>query len=482
VRFKNSGRGENMTEFNKSQDDFLFDHSIPVDAIPLESVLCTEELHRRPCRAPDYEEENRALVKLATALADSPSTIFRTLTDTIRAVTQCDTAGLSLLTNDGKTPHADGKRFYWAAISGMWNSHAGGGTPRNFGPSGEVLDQNRTLLFTHFERRYPYLTRLSPVAEECLLVPFHVAGKAVGTIWAIMHSDHRRFDAEDARVMDSLGKFASSARQALARIEQAREKAQSELTRVARVVSLGTLVASIAHEISQPLSSIVINANTCQRMLVATPPNIDGALETAHRTVRDAKRASEVITRLRALFRGEATVTESVDLNEATREVIELSMGGLRGNRLIVQTELAEDLKPVTADRVQLQQVILNLLQNAVEAMSTVDDRQRELLIKTELCEEDHVCFSVKDTGVGLPARAAEELFQAFFTTKNDGMGIGLSVSRSIIESHRGRLWAVKNDGPGSTFSFSIPCRREVGLSRNEGNLVASTPFGREGL
>jgi signal transduction histidine kinase len=135
----------------------------------------------------------------------------------------------------------------------------------------------------------------------------------------------------------------------------------------------------------------------------------------------------------------------------------------LQRHRPVIRTELAKDLAPVIADRVQLQQVILNLLRNAVEAMSTVDDRPRELLIKTELCEGDQVGFSVKDAGVGLPAHAADQIFDAFFTTKNDGMGIGLSVSRSIIESHHGRLWAEKNDGPGSTFSFSIPSRRPVG-------------------
>src|SRR5262252_4755983 len=207
--------------------------------VSLESILCTEELQRRPSRPPDNEKENRALVKLVSALADSPSTIFHTLAETIRDITQCDSAGLSLLTRDGKTPHVDGQRFYWPAICGMWNPHVGGGTPRNFGPCGDVLDQNRTLLFTHFERRYPYLMPVIPAAEECLLVPFYVAGKAVGTIWAIMHSDRRKFDAEDDRVMGSLGKFASSAYQALVRIDDlklqvaAREKAETELRELA---------------------------------------------------------------------------------------------------------------------------------------------------------------------------------------------------------------------------------------------------------
>jgi signal transduction histidine kinase len=243
--------------------------------------------------------------------------------------------------------------------------------------------------------------------------------------------------------------------------EEARDKAQSELAHVAGVMSLGTLAASIAHEINQPLSGIVTNASICQRMLAAARPNIDGALETARRTIRDANRASEVITRLRALFSRKGTATESVDLNEAAREVIALSLSGLQRNQVVVRAELAEDLPPVAGDRVQLQQVILNLLRNASDAMSTVDDRPRELLIRTERDEGDRVRVTVKDVGSGFQPHAADRLFEAFYTTKTDGMGIGLSVSRSIIEAHRGRLWAKANDGPGATFSFSIPCRSE---------------------
>jgi PAS domain S-box-containing protein len=229
-----------MSEIVESTSNSPFEDPIQVAGAPLESILCTEELQRRPSRPPDYEKENRALVALKDALADSPSTIFQTLADTILDITQCDSAGLSLLTVDGKKPDARGKRFYWPAIAGMWNPHAGGGTPRNFGPCGDVLDQNRTLLFTHFERRYPYLLPVIPAAEECLLVPFYVGGQAVGTIWGIMHSDRRKFDAEDDRVMASLGKFASSAYQMLVYIDDLkiqiaeREKAEAEAYELAR--------------------------------------------------------------------------------------------------------------------------------------------------------------------------------------------------------------------------------------------------------
>jgi len=241
--------------------------------------------------------------------------------------------------------------------------------------------------------------------------------------------------------------------------EEALGKARWELAHVARVTTLGVLTASIAHEVNQPLAGIVINANTCLRMLAADPPNVEGARETVQRTIRDGNRASDVIRRLRALFSKKVATSESVDLNEATREMIALSWSELRRNGVILQPELADDLPPVTGNRVQLQQVILNLLLNASDAMSGVDDRPRQLTIRTERAEGDRVRLAVQDAGEGFDHKNMDKLFEAFYSTKNDGMGVGLSVSRSIIESHYGRLWATPNDGPGATFLFSIPCR-----------------------
>jgi PAS domain S-box-containing protein len=187
----------------------------------LESVLCTEELNRRPSRPPDYESENSALISLAQALADSPRTILQTLADTILKLFQCGSAGISLLTEDGT-------RFYWPAIAGLWNPQLGGGTPREFGPCGDVLDLNCPLLFRHPERRYTYFQPLMPPAEECLLVPFYVEGKAVGTIWAISHDDRpgaRKFDSEDRRALMRLGTFASAAYQAVEQLDALRNQA-----------------------------------------------------------------------------------------------------------------------------------------------------------------------------------------------------------------------------------------------------------------
>ncbi len=239
--------------------------------------------------------------------------------------------------------------------------------------------------------------------------------------------------------------------------EEALATARSKLANVARVTSLGVLTASIAHEVNQPLSGIITNAGTCLRMLDANPPNVEGARETARRTIRDGIRASDVVTRLRALFSRDEYRLEPLDLNEVTREVIALTLSDLQRNHVILQSELAKDLPAITGDRIQLQQVILNLLRNASDAMVNVDDRPRQLLIRTEREDVDRVRVSVRDAGVGVAPQNMTKLLDAFYTTKPDGMGVGLSISRSIIERHHGRLWAEGNDGPGTTFSFSIP-------------------------
>jgi signal transduction histidine kinase len=240
------------------------------------------------------------------------------------------------------------------------------------------------------------------------------------------------------------------------RTQEALDQVRSELAHVARVTSLGALAASIAHEVNQPLAGIVTNASTCLRMLAADPPNLDGARETARRTIRDGHRASDVVTRLRGLFGKTSVGTEPVDLNEAAREVVALSAGELQRARVVVRQELAENLPTVLGDRVQLQQVILNLLLNAADAMDGVEDRPR-LITVTTARDDGGVRLAVQDAGTGFGPEDADRLFQPFHTTKPEGMGMGLSVSRSIVEWHRGRLRATANQGPGATFAFTIP-------------------------
>jgi PAS domain S-box-containing protein len=732
----------------QSKNAFPLENSIPDGVASLESILCTEELQQRPSRPADHAKENAALVALARGLAESRHTILEILAETILRVTGADSAGLSLLTSDGATPDPEGRRFYWPAIQGLWKEYAGGGTPRNFSPCGDVLDRNCTLLFRHFERRYPYLLPISPAAEECLVVPFYVRGKAVGTTWAIMHSDRRRFDSEDQRLMSVLGQFASLAFQTLDTIDDlksqisAREKAESrlrELTRVevgvivdgletqvrtveefhrvivetasdvvvsidhtgdillanhattttfgyepaeligqpltilmpqylrdlhkaglqryqetnhrhinwrgteliglrkngeefpvevsfgeitnnghrvftgfirdisqrkqaeealraserdlsliietipgmiwcaapdgelnylnqslldytgttpgawaqlgwtnllhpddaeptaqawARAVAtrqrheaqcrfrrfdgvyrwfqvlgqaardgtgqvtrwygllididdrknmeealrssrarlsraiqtatVGEFAAAIAHEINQPLAAVVTNGQACLRWLAAQPPGMAKAQEAAERIVRDGKEAGEVVRRIRTLFKQAAVEKTELDLNDVIREVLHLLNGEITRRRVAVETDLRSDLPPVAGDRVQLQQVVFNLLLNGIEAMDSIVDRPKKLFVCCKRPNPETVLVEVCDSGAGL--KDPDRIFEAFFTTKDSGLGMGLAICRSIIDAHHGRLWAASGEGSGTTFSFSLPVQATAAI------------------
>jgi PAS domain S-box-containing protein len=549
--------------------------SIPASS--LESILCMEELGRRPWRPPDHTKENSALVALVSALADSPHTILQTLADKVLEILRADSAGLSLLTNDKK-------RFYWAAIAGAWRPHIGGGTPRDFGPCGDVLNRNIPMLFTHWERRYPYLSAAMPLAEEGLLVPFYVSGKAVGTLWAIAHNSGRQFDAEDLRLLESMGRFASAAYQteraeralrelasgleakvrglvdsniigifiwnldgriidgneAFLRIigydrgdliagrlnwreltppewqeaadrrvaqleasgttqphekeyfrkdgtrvpvlvgaaafegssgegvgfvldltdrkraERAYTEVQMELAHANRVAAMGQLSASIAHEISQPLGAVLSYANAASHWLAAQPPAVEEVRGALDFIVKSGVQASEVIDRIRALVKKAPPRTDKLEINEAVLEVIGLTRNEMAKNGISVRTQLAESLPAIQGDRVQLQQVILNLLINAMEAMSAMSEGPRDLLISTAKTDSEGVLVAVRDSGPGLAPESVERLFEPFYTTKPGGLGMGLSICRSIIESHHGRLWATANTPHGAVFQFTL--------------------------
>jgi PAS domain S-box-containing protein len=538
-------------------------------------------------------------VALVSALADSPRAILQTLADKVLEVLDADSSGLSLLTKDEK-------RFYWPAISGAWHPHIGGGTPRNFGPCGDVLDRNIPMLFTHWERRYPYLNTAIPFADEGLLVPFYVNGKAVGTIWAIAHNSRRKFDAEDLRLLESTGRFASAAYQTVESIEDlkseiaARERAeaavrqmasglqakirrlvesniigifirtgdgriidandtflrivgssrddlaagslnwrkltpaewraadeqrvlelevtgsvqpfekeylhkngsrvpvlvgaakfeeasdqgvafvldlterkqaekeareserrysemQTELAHANRVATVGQLSASIAHEVRQPIAAATTNAAAALRWLRKQPPNVEEALLALDRAVDGAKRVADVIGHIHALVRKAPQRKDRLDVNQALREVIMLAEGEMAKNSISIVTELSEGLPLIEGDRVQLQQVMLNLINNAVQAMSGVGVEPRELVICTNKPEPNGIGVVVRDSGLGLDPANLERVFNAFYTTKPGGLGIGLSICRSIIEAHGGRLWASANTPRGAIFQFTVP-------------------------
>ena len=241
------------------------------------------------------------------------------------------------------------------------------------------------------------------------------------------------------------------------RAEEALQKAQAELARVMSVTTMGELTASIAHEVSQPLAAAVTNGNACLRWMARETPDLNEARAAAERMMRDANRASDVIRRIRTLVQKTELEKIRLDINDLIQEVVALLHGEARKNEVALRTELAADLPSVLGDRVQLQQVLLNLIINGIEAMHPVRDRPKQLLLSSERRKSDEVFVAVRDSGTGLDPRSAEKIFTAFFTTKPHGIGMGLSISHSIIAAHNGRLWAVANEGPGATFQFTLP-------------------------
>jgi NO-binding membrane sensor protein with MHYT domain/signal transduction histidine kinase len=246
--------------------------------------------------------------------------------------------------------------------------------------------------------------------------------------------------------------------------EEAREalrQAQADLARVSRVTTMGELTASLAHEVNQPIAAASTNANTCLRWLAGDTPNVQEARAAAMRIVKDVKRAGEIISQIRQLFKKGTSQREFVDVNEIIREMTALLRGETTGYDILVGTDLAADLPHVTADRVQLQQVLMNLMMNSIDAMRDVDGA-RELTINSQRGEDEQLVVSVSDTGVGLPPQQADQIFNAFFTTKPHGTGMGLRISRSIVESHGGRLWAAVNSPRGARFCFTLPTKAEA--------------------
>ena len=241
------------------------------------------------------------------------------------------------------------------------------------------------------------------------------------------------------------------------RSEEALREAHAELARVARATTMGELTASIAHEVNQPLAAVVTNASACLRWLAAETPNLDEARAATQGIVRDANRASDVIARIRGLLKRGEPVTVKLSVNDVVREIIMLTHGEVLRRDASLQTELADRLPAVSADRVQLQQLLLNLIMNALDAMRAVTDRPRVLRIRTSTYESAAILVALRDSGIGLNPEQMERLFEAFYTTKPEGMGMGLSISRSIVERHGGRLWATPNDGYGATFQFTLP-------------------------
>jgi C4-dicarboxylate-specific signal transduction histidine kinase len=245
------------------------------------------------------------------------------------------------------------------------------------------------------------------------------------------------------------------------RAEGALRQAQADLAHISRVTTLGELTASLAHEVKQPIAAAVTDANTCLRWLARDQPDLEEAREASLRVVKDATRAAEIIDRIRLLFKKSTAQRELVDLNEVIREMIVLLRNQATRYSIIVRTDLAGDIPQIMGDRVQLQQVLMNLIMNSIDAMKEVEGK-RSLAIKSQRADNEQVMLSVSDSGVGLPPDQADQIFNAFFTTKLEGSGMGLRISRSIVESHGGRLWAADNAPRGASFHFTLPTKAEA--------------------
>jgi C4-dicarboxylate-specific signal transduction histidine kinase len=241
------------------------------------------------------------------------------------------------------------------------------------------------------------------------------------------------------------------------RAQEQLQQAQANLAHVARVTMLGQLTASIGHEVNQPLAAIVTNGEAAIRYLRRDPPELDEVRDALTSMIAEGKRASEIVKRIRSLIQKTTPQTAPLDINSVLAEGAALVQREIANQRVVLRLDLAPELPEVLGDRVQLQQVIINLMVNAIQAMAGVNGRARDLLVRSSLTEAGLVVVAVRDSGEGLDPAKADQIFDAFYSTKTDGMGMGLSICRTIMDAHNGRLWASANDGPGATFQFSLP-------------------------
>ena len=305
----------------------------------------------------------------------------------------------------------------------------------------ERPDTFRRILESRFNRKWTY-------HEETRIATLD--GRVINVLFTIARPEHVNSDAgsvlygfiditDSVRARDELKEF------------------QAELAHAARLSVLGELAASIAHEVNHPLAAVAMNGETALRWLDRTTPNIKEASDAMRRIVSDARRAGEIIARIRGMASRRSPQQVSLALNEVIGEALQCVHHDLQSKQIEVTLDPAPGLPPVLADKVQLQQVIINLIINSAQAMTTVDDRPRQLMIRSRSDEIGQVLVSVPDSGAGINPEHANRLFEAFFTTKSNGMGMGLSICRTIIEGYGGRIWASNNSGPGATFHFSLP-------------------------
>ena len=334
------------------------------------------------------------------------------------------------------------------------------------GPTGTAIRTAQPVTFNEMSsdpRITPWRTRMEARGiKSSVSLPLTADGSTIGAL-TVYSCEADAFDEKETELLHQAasdltrGIVLLRTKLARKRAEEALKKSEAELDRVARVTAMGELTASIAHEVNQPLAAVVTNGNACLRWLAADPPNFDEAREAIQRIIRDGNRAGDVIARIRAFLKKSDPVACRVDCNDIILEIVALTQSEVARRGASIETILAPSLPAVTGDRVQLQQVLLNLVINALDAMSGIADRPRVVRIRTSAPAPKTVLVAVEDSGIGLAPEQAAQLFNAFYTTKPEGLGMGLSISRTIIEAHGGKLWAAPNEGCGATFRFTLP-------------------------
>jgi signal transduction histidine kinase len=468
-------RGKNVTKSPIVQNGNDHDGLIPEAQVSLESILCTDELRKRPSRAPDYQKENSALVALSNALADSPRTVLQTLAETILEVCESGSAGISLLTKDD-----GGKRFYWPAIAGKWKTHIGGGTPRDFGPCGDVLDRNTTLLFTHVERRYTYFQPVVPLVEEALLVPFYVEDKAVGTIWAVSHDPQRKFDTEDERILTSLGKFASSAYQILVSLDALNSAmAERERAEVALRLSNATLEALIEkrtgalrqltikllqsqdeerrrfarnlHDsIGQHLTGLKINLDMMNALgrHPARPDLLSECLQTVEECLKETRTISYLL---------HPPLLDEAGFESAARWYVD---GFAQRDGIRARLNFPEKM-----DRLP-RSVELALFRILQESLTNVHRHSGSLTVEIDVeVKADTVTLAVRDAGQGIPKHILEHFVET------GTAGIGLSGMRERVADLGGEL-RVRSNKKGTVLTATIPLRTAPPMAAQQSSVA----------
>jgi signal transduction histidine kinase len=410
-------------------------------------------------RVTELIEQQTALSEMLRAIASSPrlQPTFDAILDSATRLCRADIGSLRLSEERGLRLVA--LRGDPLLVSQAWSSFpvlAEKGSFLSRLATGRLPTHIPDLTTLEGDRRDDYwITVVNAGLRSGLLVPLLKDDEIVGTITL----GRKELQPFTDKQISLLGDFAAQATIALVSIRRERRyrETQTELARVNRVETIGQLTASITHEVNQPLAAARNNLTAALNFLDRTPPDLVELREALASAVKDNDRASTVVGRIRALMQKVPTRSDSVNLNEAVHEVLELTNGEALKHGVSVRTQLADGLPLIQGDRVQLQQVVLNLILNAVQAMGAVADRTREVLIITSQTEPNAVCLGVRDTGPGLSAETLPRLFEPFYTTKPDGMGMGLSICRSIIEAHGGRLWATQHEPRGALFQFTIP-------------------------